>query len=58
MRDEDFTSKLPEEIKDAFIEESDLSKEKLAKLKENLREQFPVGILLTGHNNNSVSNGI
>ena len=42
IRDDEFTEALPGEIKDAFVDDNDLCSEKLKKLKEMLKEHFPV----------------
>ncbi|XP_048581022.1 TPR repeat-containing protein DDB_G0287407 isoform X2 [Nematostella vectensis] len=41
IRDSKFCEDLPEEVKDAFIDEKDFLNEKLKKLKDALKEQFP-----------------
>lgn len=47
IRDDEFTEALPGEIKDAFVDDNDLCSEKLKKLKEMLKEHFPVCIHFT-----------
>ena len=42
IRDGEFASKLPEDVKDAFVDSDAFSQEKLQKLKQVIREQFPV----------------
>lgn len=42
LRDDDFTERLPSEIKEAFVDDNDLCFEKMKKLKEMLQEHFPV----------------
>ena len=46
IRDEQFTGALPDEIKDAFVDDNTLCTEKMKKLKEMLKEHFPVCMLL------------
>jgi len=46
IRDDEFTEALPDEIKDAFVDESALCTEKMKKLKEMLEEHFPVCVVL------------
>lgn len=46
IRDDEFTDTLPDEIKDAFVDDNSLCTEKMKKLKEMLKEHFPVRILL------------
>jgi len=46
IRDGEFTEALPDEIKDAFVDDNTLCTEKMKKLKEMLKEHFPVCILL------------
>ncbi|EDO32895.1 predicted protein, partial [Nematostella vectensis] len=46
IRDSKFCEDLPEEVKDAFIDEKDFLNEKLKKLKDALKEQFPVSTTL------------
>ncbi|XP_074616453.1 TPR repeat-containing protein DDB_G0287407-like [Acropora palmata] len=41
IRDDDFTERLPSEIKEAFVDDNDLCFEKMKKLKEMLQEHFP-----------------
>jgi len=42
IRDDEFTESLPGEIKDAFVDDNDFVSEKMKKLKEMLKEHFPV----------------
>lgn len=42
IRDDEFTETLPGEIKDAFVDDNTLCTEKMKKLKEMLKEHFPV----------------
>ena len=46
IRDDEFTEALPDEIKDAFVDDNTLCTEKMKKLKEMLTEHFPVCMLL------------
>lgn len=46
IRDDDFTERLPSEIKEAFVDDNDLCFEKMKKLKEMLQEHFPVCYLM------------
>ena len=46
IRDSEFTETLPEEIKDAFVDGNDICTEKMKKLKEALKEHFPVCICM------------
>lgn len=46
IRDDEFTETLPNEIKDAFVDGNALCTEKMKKLKEMLKEHFPVSLLL------------
>ena len=48
IRDDEFTGTLPDEIKDAFVDDNSLCTEKMKKLKEMLKEHFPVCIHLGG----------
>lgn len=41
IRDDEFTEALPDEIKDAFVDDNTLCTEKMKKLKEMLKEHFP-----------------
>ena len=44
IRDGDFASKLPENLKDAFVDPDSFAQQKLVKLKQVICEQFPVRI--------------
>ena len=44
IRDGDFATKLPENLKDAFVDEDEFAQRKLVKLKQVICEQFPVRI--------------
>ena len=44
---------IPENIKDAFIESTELGLEKVKKLKEMLHDQFPVSSSSSNNNNNN-----
>ena len=46
IRDDEFTEALPDEIKDAFVDDNTLCTEKMKKLKEMLTEHFPLCMLL------------
>ncbi len=47
IRDDEFTETLPGEIKDAFVDDNNLCPEKMKKLKEMLKEHFPVCIYMS-----------
>ena len=44
IRDGDFATKLPENLKDAFVDGDEAAQRKLVKLKQVICEQFPVRI--------------
>ena len=44
MRDGDFATKLPENLKEAFVDGDEAAQRKLVKLKQVICEQFPVRI--------------